>query len=491
MRQRDTYTYRLADFGSAMLSWALFFGWRKWAEGATLDSAAFHDLNFYYGILIVPAGWFLFYSLFDDYRDIYRLARLSTLARTFVLSFVGVCFLFFTLLLDDVVSTSLPYWASFAVLFGLHFLLTSLLRMTLLTRAHRRLKKGLVFFPTLMVGGGKRADRLYTELKDRKEGIGYRFVGFVASPKPGQSQNPEPDSGGRGKEVGQKDGFLLAQNTELKWLGKIEQTSEIIRQKGIEDVIIALGPDEHEPLKNTLNQLFELGGKLNIRIVPDMYDIMLGKVRMNEVFGAALIHIKQELMPTWERLLKRLMDIGASASVLLLFAPVYLFIIIRVRLTDPGPIFYRQERIGLNGKAFHLLKFRSMYTDAEKLGPQLSSENDPRITPWGRTMRKYRLDELPNFWNVLRGDMSLVGPRPERQFFINQIVEHEPHYRQLLKVRPGITSWGQVKYGYASNVDEMLQRLKFDILYIENMSLLLDLKIMFYTVLVLVEGKGK
>src|SRR5690606_26816587 len=163
----------------------------------------------------------------------------------------------------------------------------------------------------------------------------------------------------------------------------------------------------------------------------------------------------------------------------------------RVKWSSPGPIFYRQERIGLNGKPFHLVKFRSMYLDAEKDGPQLASDNDPRITPIGHFMRKYRLDELPNFWNVLKGDLSLVGPRPERQFFINQIVEQEPHYRQLLKVRPGITSWGQVKYGYASNVDEMLQRLKFDILYIENMSLLLDLKIMFYTVLVLVQGKGK
>jgi exopolysaccharide biosynthesis polyprenyl glycosylphosphotransferase len=283
----------------------------------------------------------------------------------------------------------------------------------------------------------------------------------------------------------------LGQATDLPHLGDLKNTSEIIREQGIEDIIIALEPDQHKELKNVLNQLFDMDQGLNIRIVPDMYDIMLGKVRMNEVFGAALIHIKQELMPTWERLLKRLMDIVVSATVLIVLSPLYLFIMLRVRLTDPGPIFFRQERIGLNGKPFHLIKFRSMYTDAEKHGPQLSSENDPRITPWGRTMRKYRLDELPNFWNVLTGDMSLVGPRPERQFFINQIVEQEPHYRQLMKVRPGVTSWGQVKYGYASNVDEMLQRVKFDILYIENMSLLLDLKIMFHTVFVLLEGRGK
>ena len=185
------------------------------------------------------------------------------------------------------------------------------------------------------------------------------------------------------------------------------------------------------------------------------------------------------------------MDFLISFIAVILLTPFFIFSAIAVKFSSPGPILFLQERVGINGTIFKIIKFRTMYVDSENLGPQLSSENDPRITKIGRFMRKTRLDEFPQFINVLFGQMSLVGPRPERQFYIDQIVKLEAQYLHLNRVRPGITSWGQVKFGYAENVEQMLQRMKFDLIYLKNRSLALDIKIMFYTVIIVLKAKGK
>ncbi|MFM7701651.1 MAG: sugar transferase, partial [Bacteroidota bacterium] len=207
--------------------------------------------------------------------------------------------------------------------------------------------------------------------------------------------------------------------------------------------------------------------------------------------GALLIEVRTEVMPTWQQLIKAILDKFVAMVALIMLLPIMMYCMLRVRLDSPGPVLYRQQRVGLKGKPFMILKFRSMTERAEFDGPQLSSLNDPRITAWGKVMRKWRLDELPQFWNVLIGDMSLVGPRPERKFYIDQIVRRAPHYRHLLRIRPGLTSWGQVRYGYAENVEQMIERLQYDILYVENRSLLVDFKILIYTFLIILKGEGK
>jgi exopolysaccharide biosynthesis polyprenyl glycosylphosphotransferase len=276
---------------------------------------------------------------------------------------------------------------------------------------------------------------------------------------------------------------------ELPYLGHVDQVEEILLKHEIEEVIIALESTEHERLKNIISRIDT--GNIKIKLISDMFDLLSGSVKMTNIYGVLLTEINTDTMPDWQRIMKRILDIVLSAIAMILLIPVYIVLALAVKLSSKGPIFFGQERIGWRGKPFTIYKFRTMYTDAEKNGPQLSSQDDPRITKSGKIMRKMRLDEFPQFYNVIIGDMSLVGPRPERAYFIEQIKKVEPQFAQLTKVRPGITSWGQVKFGYAENVEQMLQRMKYDLLYLKNRTLALDIKIMLYTVLIIFKGSGK
>lgn len=466
----QTLKYVICDWTAAASAWSLFFYYRKtYVESSKYGFQVMVEMDdrFIQGLVLIPLFWVIFYAVLGNYNKVYRKSRLREFFQTIMTTMIGVTALFFALILDDVVLNHTTYYQSFAVLFGLHFSFTFLLRFILSSATARKIHRREIGFPTLMIGSDTNAVELYQELENQQQASGNIFKGFI--------------------RVRKLDNYPL--ELHLPYLGNREKLQDVIREHQIEEVIIALESSEHESLQSILNDLD--GTDVIVKVIPDMYDILSGSVRMDSIYGTPLIQITQDIMAPWQQVTKRAGDIVISLVSLVLLSPLYLLTAIGVKLSGPGPVFYAQERIGKGGKPFMIYKFRSMVADAEKQGPALSSDHDPRITPFGRFMRKVRLDEIPQFYNVLIGDMSLVGPRPERQFFIDQIVKKAPHYRHLLKVKPGITSWGMVKYGYAENVDQMIRRMKFDLLYIENMSLLVDIKILIYTVQTVLMGRGK
>ncbi len=459
----------LLDFAAAAGAWMLFWVYRHalLGHGSVWHAfTLFGPRDWLFGLLLVPMGWFLLYLLSGTYFDLYRKSRLHEVNRTLISCIIGTVIISLAVFADDQTDHS---W--FIKMTGRYMLIHTLaaltVRLIMLNAVKRRLQSGKAGFRTLIIGGNAKAIDIYKRIEESPVKLGNIFVGFTYS-------NLEASNG--------MSNYL----PQLAHLSELEMT---IDEHAIEEVIVAVDSSEHHLLEQILTRLSHR--PVVVKVLPDLYDIISGSVKTSNVYDVGLIHIYPDLMPDWQRVCKRAIDIIVALFAIIVLSPLCLFAALRVKLSSKGPVLYKQQRIGLFGKPFYIYKFRSMNVDAEASGPALSSHEDPRITSWGKVMRKWRIDELPQFFNILRGEMSLVGPRPERSYFINIISTTHPHYKYLHKVKPGLTSWGMVQFGYAENVGEMIERMKYDLLYIENCSLALDLKIILYTFIVLFQGRGK
>ena len=462
--------YLSLDIISASISWFLFFLYRKkfieFDKLGYIDSFSL-DIRLFEGIFFISLFWTLLYYIFGEYNNLFRRSRLKDFTNTIFQSLIGVIFIFFIAILDDIIPNYKEYYTLVLVLFIIHFSLTFFLRYMLTSNTVNNIRKGKIFFKTILIGNSDSAIEIYNKMKMKKS-TGNIIVGFI----------------------GLSDSNDYNFKKKLPYLGSLKEISQIIKYKNIEEVIIAIERNQQDKYLEEILSCLE-GTNVIIKIKPNNYDLLMGRVKMTSFFDEPLIQIRYVLMSQFNFTVKRFLDLIVSSTLLILFLPLLLFLSILIKLDSKGSIFYLQERLGKNEFKFKIIKLRTMFIDSELNGPRLTVDEDKRITKIGKYLRKYRIDELPQFINVIKGDMSIVGPRPEREFFAKKIIEKAPYYKHVYRVKPGITSWGMVKFGYASNIYEMIKRLKYDIIYIENMSLISDLKVIIYTILIVFQGRGK
>lgn len=463
-KSKQAGKYILSDFISASVAWLLFNILRY--EVFAIDEGADSLLDYlqYPGVLggqvVIPLFWLVLYYFSGYYNKPFGKSRLTELFSTFITVLIGTVFVFFALLLDDIPRSIDIYYKLFFGMFGLQFFITYIPRLLITQSGMRKIKNREWAMKVLIIGAGGKAVRIAHDLYR----LGYDICGFVSE----DERTP-----------------VKADRNQV--LGTVEDIPVLMEKKNVDEIVLAVESKNNKALLGILYSLYRY--KRPIKVLADRFN-MFSKIQLRTIRGIPLVDVTDNNFLPAEQNIKLFLDKVCSVVALLLLSPLFAYIAWRVKKDSPGPVFFRQERIGYLGQPFWMYKFRTMYVNAEENGPSLSSEDDLRVTPFGRIMRKYRLDELPQFWNVLKGDMSLVGPRPERKYFIDEIVKTAPYYYLLHNVRPGITSLGMVKYGYAASVDKMVERIEYDILYYENMSLTLDLTILIYTVKTVITGKG-
>ncbi len=454
----------IIDFITINLAWVSYYYFRV----ETGWFGMFFKPEFFLPMLVIYLYWLLIFFAVGMYRHWFAASRFDEISKLFKTTFFGVFILAALILFDDagnrhsVHSTRLlvlVYWLMLFAYVGIGRLFVRSLQKRLLIKGIGRRK-------TLMVGFNPKSIEIVEAIK-RNPPLGLDVVGFVAVKE---------------SNVGKSGAGLDVFDT-------LENIESIIDKYGIKEIIISLEKHENEEMLRVISACDKLG--VTIKIVPDLYQIISGQVKTASIYGFPLVEINPTLMTEWERKVKRLMDVVISLILLIISLPIIIITAIFIKLESEGPVLYKQERVGLNGKVFKVLKFRSMVNDAEKTtGPVWAGKDDPRITKVGKFIRKVRIDELPQMYNVLKGEMSLVGPRPERPKFVEQFAKEIPLYKRRLLVKPGLTGWAQVKHKYDENIEDVKTKLKYDLFYIENQTLRMDLKILFRTIFVVLLGKG-
>ena len=452
------------DFITINLSWFLFFYLRVNTGWFELISQP----DFFLPMLAIYFYWLIIFTIVGMYRTWFAQSRFDEISTLFKTSFVGIFILLFLILYDDYKSgVATPFRFYIFIYWLIFFVIVSIGRILARSIQRNLLIKGVGRRNALIIGFNPRAHEIFDMIENHKA-LGLDVVGFIAV----LNENVDKDYKG------------------VKVLDSVDNLESIIKKYNVKNVIISVERHHEDLILDVISKCN--GNEVEIKIVPDLYDIISGQVKTSQIYGIPLIDIMPELMPEWEKKLKRLMDIVFSLILLIVTSPITLLAAIAIKLESEGPVFYKQERMGMNGKIFKIIKFRTMINDAEKYtGPVWSTKNDPRITKVGKFLRKVRLDEIPQAINILKGDMSFVGPRPERPYFVEKLSKEIPLYKRRLKVRPGLTGWAQVKHKYDESIEDVKIKLRYDLFYIENMSLRLDFKIILRTIFVVLFGKGQ